>query len=159
MADLATEWKPTKDTVRRFTGIGVLLGGPDAGTVAEHAHCEAEVSVHFRPNHAGGRMVAEHTHLYASNQPHSGGWKKGHKVIVFLLSPELLEGAADELSRRGRFEITPVRYLRDRIFEGMGRIVLDEYRTPDQLSALYMESIGNLLAGYIARNYTETCPD
>jgi AraC family transcriptional regulator len=100
-------------------------------------------------------MIPKYVHLYASRQPHSGGWKKGHGVIVFQLSPQLLEEAADELSCGGQFEIRPFKRGRDRIFEEMGPVALEEYLVPDRPGALYAGSIGNVLAGYIVRNHAE----
>lgn len=158
MANAPQQWQPTKETAWRFAGISVLHGGPEAGSIAEHSHAEAEVSVHFRSSGAGRRVVPEHVHLYATKQPHCGGWKIGHEVVVFLLSPDLLAEAADELSCCGQFAIVPFRHRRERIFESVGRIVLDEFRGPDRLHAFHVQSIGNVLAGHIARNYGRRHP-
>lgn len=158
MTPQAKEWKATKNTARTFTGIiTVFHGGPGAGMLPEHSHPEAEVSVHFHSN-KGGSLVFKHAHLYAPERPHSGGWKSGHEVVVLLFSPRLLEDAAEEMLRRGHFEISTLKYLRDRMFEQSALAIAREFRVPDLLGRFYVESIGNALAGYILRTYAESYP-
>jgi len=151
------EWKATENSARTFTGIKVLHGGPKAGIVPEHAHGEAEVSVHFRLQGAGG-LVATHAHLYAPDRPHSGGWENGLEVVVLQLTRQLLDEAADELLRSRYFEISTLRYLRDGMFEESAAAVAREFRRPDQFGRFYVESIGRVLAGYILRSYAESSP-
>jgi len=153
----APEWKATQNTARTFTGIKVLRGGPGAGIVPEHAHSEAEVSVHFRANGPGG-LVATHAHLYAPHRPHSGRWANGREVIVLQLTRQLLDEAADELLRCGHFEITTLRHFRDRMFEESAAAVAREFCQPDRFGRFYVESIGKVLAGYILRSYSESSP-
>lgn len=153
----ASEWKATNDSARTFAGITVLHGGPEAGFVPEHAHSEAEVSVHFRSNGAKG-LVPTHAHLYAPDRPHSGGWKNGRQVIVLKLTRQLLDEAADELLRNGRFEISTLRHVRDSMFEEIATAVAREFCPPDRFGRFYVESMGKVLAGYVLRNYAESAP-
>lgn len=154
----ASEWKATENTRRSYAGMVVMHGGPMAGSIPEHSHREAEVSVHFRSHGPNRAPVARHAHLYPPRMPHRGGWRTGHEVVVFLLSPMLLEAAADECLRRARFEINHLTHHRDRMFEEAGRAVLGEFRSPNGPGQLYVECIGNALAGYILRNHAESSP-
>lgn len=154
----ASLWKATANTVRSSAGIVVMHGGPAAGTIPEHSHVEVEVSVHFRSSGVNGVPTARHAHLYPPGMPHSGGWKAGHEVVVFLLSPFLIESAAEECLLRARFEIKSFTHLRDRMLEEAGRAILDEFHSSRRFAQFYVESIGNALAGYLLRNFAESSP-
>lgn len=101
-------------------------------------------------------MVAAHASLYASGQPHSGGWKEGWQVVVFKLSPHMLGEAAEELFSGGTFEIRPFNVSRETLFEEMGRVMLREFQTPDKISRFYAESVGHVVAGHVLRTHSET---
>jgi AraC family transcriptional regulator len=150
-------WKPTKETVFAFRDSSILHGGPESASLSEHTHAEAQVSVHFRPTHQS-RMVAAHANLYASGQPHSGGWRQGWQVVVFKLSPDMLGEAAEELFSGGTFEIRPFNVRRETLFEEMGRVMLREFETPDKISRFYAESVGHVVAGHILRLHSEARP-
>ena len=149
------EWKATENTLRAFNGVVVMHGGPEAARIPEHSHPEVEVSVHFRANGGNGMPIARHVHLYSPGQPHTGGWRTGQEVAVFRLSPFLIEAAAEECLLRTRFEIKTFTCMRDRMLEEAGRALLHEFRSSHGLGQLYLESIGNALAGYILRNHAE----
>jgi len=152
-------WQPTKDTAFALRDISVLHGGPESAILSEHTHTEAQVSVHFRPDVAQtSRMAAAHANLYASKQPHSGGWKQGWQVVVFKLSPRMLEEAAEELFAGGAFEIRPFIARRERLFEEMARVMLQEFEMPHSISRFYAESVGHIVAGHILRMHSETRP-
>ena len=148
-------WQPTKETVFTFRDGSILHGGPQSATLSEHTHAEAQVSVHFRPARQS-KTVAAHANLYASGQPHAGGWKQGWQVVVFKLSPHMLGEAAEELFTGGTFEIRPVEARRETLFEEMGRVMLREFETPDKISRFYAESVGHVVAGHILRMHSET---
>lgn len=148
-------WQPTKETAFAFRDGSILHGGPQSASLSEHTHAEAQVSVHFRPARQS-KMVAAHANLYASGEPHSGGWKQGWQVVVFKLSPHMLGEAAEELFAGGTFEIRPFNARRETLFEEMGRVILREFETPDKISRFYAESVGHVVAGHILRMHSET---
>ncbi|HXW92163.1 MAG TPA: AraC family transcriptional regulator [Terriglobales bacterium] len=152
-------WQPTKDTAFALRDISILHGGPESAVLPEHTHLEAQMSVHFRPDITNkSKMVAAHANLYASKQPHSGGWKQGWQVIVFQLSPQMLAEAAEEFCVGGTFEIRPFTAHRERLFEEMARLMLQEFGTPYNVSRFYAESVGHVVAGHILRMHSETRP-
>jgi AraC family transcriptional regulator len=152
-------WKQPNNPAWTFHGLTALYGGPRMSAIAEHSHIDAQVSVHFRPGSSQepGQLPA-HVHLYAPEQPHSGGWDQGWEVIVFHLSPLLLHEAAAELSRGGTFEIRPFHLGRDRVLEEMARMVLKEFRCPGRGGTFYVESIGHVVAGHVLRTHAEILP-
>jgi AraC family transcriptional regulator len=152
-------WEPTEDTVFSLRDVSVLRGGPEAATLPEHSHPEVQVSVHFQPiakNRSEGGAV--HAHLYASNQPHSGGWRQGWQVVVFQLSQQMLAQAADELFTGATFEIRPFNAGREKLFEEMAYIMLREFAQPDGISRFYTEAVAQVVAGHILRAHSETRP-
>lgn len=152
-------WQPTKDTVFALRDFSILRGGPESATISEHAHAEVQVGVHFRPTtRHHWKRVAAHANLYASKQPHSGGWRQGWRVVVFHFSPQMLVEAAEELFAGGIFEIRPFKARRERLFEEMARIMLQEFERPDNISHFYAESVGHVVAGHILRTHSETRP-
>jgi AraC family transcriptional regulator len=150
-------WQPTQDTVFALRDVSVLRGGPEAATLPEHSHSEVQVSVHFRPIAKNqSETAAVHAHLYASKQPHSGGWRQGWQVVVFQLSQEMLVQAAEELFTGAIFEIRPFNASGERVFEEMARIMLREFERADGISRFYTESVAQVVAGHILRAHSET---
>jgi AraC family transcriptional regulator len=152
-------WQPKEDTVFALGDASVLRGGLEAATILEHSHAEVQVSVHFRPIAKDqSERAAVDTHLYASKQPHSGGWRQGWQVIVFQLSQAVLAQAAEELFTGATFEIRPFNGRGERLFEEMARIMLHEFKRPDGMSRFYAESVAHVVAGHILRAHSETRP-
>jgi hypothetical protein len=152
-------WQPGEDTVFALGDASVLRGGLEASTIPEHSHAEVQVSVHFRPIAKDqSERAAVHAHLYASKQPHSGGWRQGWQVVVFQLSQEMLAQAAEELFTGTTFEIRPFNCRGERLFEEMARIMLHEFERPDRISRFYAESVAQVVAGHILRAHSETRP-
>jgi len=152
-------WSATCESVRHIHGVAILHGGPEPACIAEHAHVETQVTVHFRPSsRSGPGAVPTDVHLYAPQQPHSGGWPGGWKVVVFHLSPELLTETAEELSSAVRFEIRPFNAHRERFLEVLARVVLNEIHAAERVAPFYIESIGHLAAGHLLRNHAGTHP-
>jgi AraC family transcriptional regulator len=149
-------WRPTRKTSIVLRGFAALYGGPAAAILPEHSHAEAQVTVRFASRATTHKLAPAHIDLFAPRQTHSGGWKEGWEVVVFHLSQERLEEAAEELVPSGRFEIVPKLKKRDRLFEEMARTVLHEFRNRENMSRLYMDSVGQVLAGHILRRHCET---
>ena len=150
-------WRPTKDSVFALRDFSVLRGGPRSATISEHTHAEAQVTVRFRPSKThNSKKLAAYANLYASKQPHSGGWEEGWHVLVFQFSPQMLEQAAEELFGSGRFEIRPFNARRETLFEEAARAMLQEYENPENMSRFYAESMGHVVAAHILRVHSET---
>jgi AraC family transcriptional regulator len=149
-------WTPTRQTSIVLRGFAALYGGPAAAVLPEHSHAEAQVTVRFGPGTVNHRRAPVLVSLCAPWQTHSGGWKAGWEVVVFHLSPQLLEEAAQEVVPAGRFEIRPIHAQRDGLFEEMARTVLHEFRAPENMSRFYVDSVGHVLAGHILRRHCET---
>ena len=130
----------------------ILHGSASGRETAEHSHADVQVSVHFarrsRPN-----VEPHHVHIYASQQPHSASWKRGEEVIVFHFCADLLSELRQELSQGSSFEVIPARSERDRIIEGLGLAVRDEFQSSDSLAGLYLESAGQLVALHLLRKH------
>jgi AraC family transcriptional regulator len=148
-------WRATKETSIVVKGFAALYGGPTAAKLAEHSHAEAQVTVRFGPETASPKRTSA-VSLFAPQQPHSGGWDEGWQVVVFHLSPHLLQEAAQELIPSGRFEIRPMNGQPDGVFEEMARVLLNEFREPENMSHFYVDSVGHVLAGHILRKHCET---
>jgi AraC-like DNA-binding protein len=149
-------WRPTTETSVVLRGFATLYGGPAAAILPEHSHAEAQVTVRFAPRTAVHKRAPVHFDLLAPQQTHSGGWKEGWEVVVFHLSAQRLDEAAEELVPSGRFEIRPRNAQRDGLFEEMARTVLYEFRGRENMSRFYLDSIGHVLAGHILRRHCET---
>jgi AraC family transcriptional regulator len=152
-------WQPTEETAFALRDVSILRGGPEAATLPEHSHSEVQVSVHFGPvAKSQPEGAAVHTHLYASKQPHSGGWRQGSQVVVFQLSQEMLAQAGEELLTGATFEIRPFNARREKLFEELAHIMLHEFERPDRISRFYAESVAQVVAGHILRAHSETRP-
>jgi len=145
-------WKPTRQTARSFQNLSVFYGGRAGGVLAEHAHPEVQVSVRF---HSNGEQVvqASHVTLNASLQPHAAHWEPGSETVVFLIAPDLLLEARQEIARGIDFDIIPAHRTRDAALEGLGLIVRQEFQTAERLSGFYIESIGHIVARHLLRSH------
>jgi len=134
--------------------MSVLYGGPRQAVLSEHAHAEAQLSVHLPADHAPdcGRWRAS---LYASYQPHSGGWAEGVEVVVFHLSPGLLDEISDDMSRGGA-ELLPKRSFRDPVVEGLAALCNSEHKQPHTLSTFHIELATHLLVRHLLRHYSSS---
>ena len=154
MREDVAAWIATGTNVSRFRGISVLYGGPRQAVLSEHAHAEAQLSVHLPTDCApdGGRWRAS---LYSSYQPHSGGWAEGVEVVVFQLSPGLLHEVSDDMSCGGA-ELLPKRAFRDPVVEGLAALCNNEHKHPHTLSAFRIELSAHLLAQHLLRHYSSS---
>jgi len=129
-----------QENEHRPEGFAALYGGPAAAILPEHSHAEAQVTVRFASRATTHKLAPAHIDLCAPRQTHSGGWKDGWEVVVFHLSQQRLEEAAEEL--------VSFRTLRDRpktqknataFLKEMARTVLHEFRNRENMSRLYLE--------------------
>ena len=149
-------WMPTPRTSIAFPGLQIMHGGPRAMYLPEHAHVEIQVQTRFR--RTGGRAAVEPcgSSLYAPRQPHAGGIDEDWEVIVMLLKPHFMAGAADELFSRDRFEIMPFSMARSPMIERLSQAARGEFDSPRRPSIFFLESIANVMSGYILRNHAVT---
>jgi AraC family transcriptional regulator len=148
-------WRPTAHTKILVNGFAALYGGPRAAKLAQHSHAEVQVTVRFGPETAN-RCRTSAVSLFASQQPHAGGWEEGWQVVVFHLSPDRLEEAAQELVPGGRFAVRAITGQADGVFEEMARVLLHEFQRSEHMSRFYVDSVGHVLAGHILRKHCET---
>jgi AraC-like DNA-binding protein len=147
-------WIATGTNVRRFRGMSVLYGGPQQAVLSEHAHAEVQLSVHLPADRAPDRG-SWRASLYASYQPHSGGWAEGVEVVVFHLSPGLLHEVCDDMSC-GAAKLLPKRGFRDPVVEGLAALCNSEHKHPHTLSTFHIELATHLLVQHLLRNYSSS---
>jgi AraC-like DNA-binding protein len=134
--------------------MSVLYGGPEQAVLSEHAHVEAQLSVHLPADSAPDRG-SWHASLYSSYQPHRGGWAEGFEVVVFHLSPGMLHEACDDMSC-GAAELLPKRGFRDPVVEGLAALCNSEHKHPHTLSTFHIELASHLLVQHLLRNYSSS---
>jgi len=150
MSETKPVWKATDRTAKQFNGISILYGGREGGALPEHSHAELQVSVHFRGTSLQP-AVASHVNLFASKQPHTGGWKTGDEIVVFLLPRDLIAETREELSKGCSFDVIPGEQIGDQVLEGLGRFVRDEFQRPETLPGLFIESIAQVATRHLLR--------
>jgi AraC family transcriptional regulator len=134
--------------------MSVLYGGPQRAVLSEHAHAEAQLSVHL-PADCSPDCGSWRASLYSSYQPHRGGWAEGVEVVVFHLSLELLREVSDDMSCGGA-ELLPKRAFRDPVVEGLAALCNSEHKHPHTLSAFRIELATHLLVQHLLRHYSSS---
>lgn len=134
--------------------MSVLYGGPQQAALSEHAHAEAQLSVHL-PADCAPDCGSWRAWLYSSYQPHSGGWAEGVEVVVFHLSPGLLHEVCDDMSCGGA-ELLPKRAFRDPVVEGLAALCNSEHKHPHKLSTFHIELATHLLVQHLLRHYSSS---
>ena len=130
----------------------MLYGDARGGALAEHAHPEAQVSIHFE-RRTQDTIEPSHVHLFASHQPHSASWKANNEIVVFRFAPSLLSDARQELATGTDFELIPATSLRDPVLESLGRVVRDEHHSIGSLAGFHIESVAHVMARHLLRKY------
>ena len=148
-------WVPTPTTAVQLRGLSALHGGPRAMHLPEHSHPETQVEVHFRPSESRLLFPAE-VSVIAPQQPHVGHWEQNTEVVVFLVGPDLLESAADEILVRSRYEIVSSQRWAEPLVQQLAATVRQEFHSPFGVSRLYVESVGHVLAGHLLRQHAQT---
>ena len=141
-----SKWESDRANRLSCGGFDVMSGGPRRQYLPEHQHPDVQLSVYF-----GKRNF---TKVIAALEPHSGAWDDGERVVVFLLSPELLGETVDDLAYRGCADIR-TQNCKDEVVEALAQAVLRELASASPLPGrrLYFESIGYALAGHVVRTY------
>lgn len=144
-------WMPNPGNTRSFRGMSILYGDSRGGALAEHSHAEVQVSVHLRRDLSA--VSAAHVSLYASREPHVGGWRRGTEIVVFHFSPDLIMETSEECTRSHSFDVTPLREHHDAALEGLGLIARGEFDKPDRFHDFHVEGIGHVMIGYLLRQH------
>lgn len=145
--------------------IRIERHAPRAGTVPEHQHdehlalvalgaCrsdELKAAGGFRAGRcgAGGALVVP------AGQPHSASTDGASEYASLYLDPALVTRAASESGVRGRVEIVARSYGSDPTVHGVALSLLSELERGGLCGPLYTESLANVLAVHLLRNYAE----
>lgn len=138
---------------------------PRAGRVPEHQHdehlavvplgaaCEGELKA------AGGfsaaRCGAGGAAVIPAGQPHSASSDGLAEYVSLYLDPALVLRAASESGVRGRVELVAKSYESDPTMHGVALSLLREVERGGLCGPLYTESLSNVLAVHLLRNYAE----
>ena len=102
---------------------------------------------------AGGAVVVP------AGQPHSAAVAGGDSEYVsLLLDPALLLRAASDAGVKGRVEVIAKSVESDRTIRGVALSLLSELEQGGVCGPLYAQSLSNILAVHLLRNYTEARP-
>jgi AraC family transcriptional regulator len=133
------------------------------GELPEHAHrehllllslgaCRGEMRT------AGGLRTAAQVRggvcLVPSGEPFSTRVGGDTECLGIYLDPALVERAAQETDAAGRFEVVARANPRDPVVSSVGMALLAEMGREAPGSRLYAESLANVLAVHVLRNYT-----
>lgn len=133
------------------------------GELPEHAHrthllllalsgCSGEIRT------AGGlRAVGQNRGgvcLIPSGEPFSTRLPGETECLGIYLDPDLVERAARDADPSGRFEVVARSNPRDPVVNGVGLALMAEMGSEAPGARLYAESLANVLAVHVLRNYT-----
>lgn len=139
--------------------------GPGAGHIPEHQHeehlavvplgagAEDELKVvggfSARCCGRGGAAVVP------SRQPHSVSTFGGSEYVSLYLDPEVVLRAAADSGLKGRVELVARRAESDPTVQGVAMSLMAEVEQGGLCGPLYTESLANVLAVHLLRNYSE----
>src|SRR5579859_5957340 len=137
---------------QKIKGVTVLCCGPHKGSLAEHSHPEAQLSVHLSelPSHHRSRTRVS---LHPPHEPHRGARSSGVEAVVFHFAPDVLQDVSETMSR-SKIELIPKHRFRDSVIEGLAAMCRNEHHSPHALSSFYMESAAYLLLRHTLRWYS-----
>lgn len=147
-------------------GIGVYYDYIAPTCFPEHAHPEISVDVCYKNTSclatwqtATGRQLTRllregHVSVIAGGQPHASEWRQGAEHLVFYLAPAFVERAARDLLRKEAVEIVENRTAEDPLIRQLAGALRAELRGERPPERLYIESLANVLAVHLLRNYS-----
>ncbi len=138
---------------------------PNVGRVPEHAHdehlalvpldaaCEGELKASggFRAGRCGAGGAA----VIPAGQPHSASSDGPAEYVSLYLDPALVLRAASDSGVRGRVELVARSRESDPTIRGVALALLSEVEQGGLCGPLYTESLANVLAVHLLRNYAE----
>lgn len=149
----------------RWNHIRLERLGPGAGHIPEHQHDEHLAVVSLGSNledelkaaggfsarccGSGGAVVVP------SGQPHSVSTAGGTEYVSLYLDPEVVIRAASESGVKGRVELVAGRAESDPTIRGVALSLMAEVEQGGLCGPLYIESLSNVLAIHLLRNYAE----
>ncbi|AKG20895.1 AraC family transcriptional regulator [Calothrix sp. 336/3] len=143
--------------------------------VEQHQHPPGEASCHYPHEHtiylslASRPVVLQHTQagktykgLYGKGDisispvdvPFSCRWDADDRFLQICISATFMDSVAKENIDRDRLELIPQFRTRDSQIEAIGMMLLTELQQENMGSSLYVESLTNLLAVHLLRQYT-----
>ena len=154
----------------RADGVGVFFGRLEPSEFPEHAHPELEVSVPMGDvaglstwqTATGGaathRMRDGDVSVLPSDQPHAGLWERGAHNLLVYLDPGFVLRAARETLRGDSFEIVGRWAEGDAVARALALALAREFRDGEPPPRLYLESVANVLAVHLLRDYAALPP-
>ncbi|HXG92219.1 MAG TPA: AraC family transcriptional regulator [Blastocatellia bacterium] len=104
-------------------------------------------------NRTGPAIVGQ-TSILPAGQPYSARWDDEIEHISLFLEPRLLERAAADSLLTGRVVLTENCSAQDALIRQIGQALAREAASERPAGRLYAESLANILAVYLLRNYS-----
>jgi len=131
----------------------------------EHSHSDCQVSIPFRGAcfrvqwltedgyHCSGPLQEGDVCIVPSHQLHRIEWRNPAHRVSFYLSPDFMKRAAREESTGDSFELVEHYGVRDATVQQLGTLLWSELRLGMTPAPMFLESLGNVLAVHLLRNY------
>lgn len=103
-----------------------------------------------------GSLLRGETHLIAKSAPSFGAWETTDESLIFIIDPVFLQRVALEADfpSSDKFELISVLKTHDAQIESIAMSIYSEMQQDSWGSKLYIESLTNVLAIHLLRNYT-----
>ncbi|MBW4605632.1 MAG: AraC family transcriptional regulator [Calothrix sp. FI2-JRJ7] len=103
-----------------------------------------------------GPLLPGETHLIAKSAPSFGAWETTDESLIFIIDPVFLQRVASEADfpSSDKFELISVLKTRDTKIESIAMAIYSEMEQKNWGGQLYIESLTNVLAIHLLRNYT-----
>lgn len=146
--------------------FGVTYINFDHGDKPEHAHSTLQVSIPLKRASLVAKVQSASGHkqtkalvegdicIIRSWQPHTILWERKSEWVSFHLEPAFIERAAHDLRVDGEVRITEGFGVRDKIIQSLGSALQTEFRHAATPSRLCIESLANVLAVHLLRQYS-----
>lgn len=154
------------DTTVLEGGIGLFFGNHVPAHFAEHYHSEIQVIIPFEGTSCRATWHSEtgknisrnvhewHTCITASNQPHQSDWKREAEMLIFYLAPQFIQQTAFDLLKKSKIEIIDSHLTQDAMIQQIAQTLRIEFTLYKRAEKLYIESLSNVLAAHLLRNYS-----
>jgi AraC family transcriptional regulator len=94
------------------------------------------------------------TPILPAGQPYWAHWEEEVEEVSLYLAPSLIARAAADSERSARIELIEACMVCDRVINQIGMALMAEVDSDRAASRLYAESLANVLAVHLFRNYT-----
>ena len=146
--------------------VGIFSGRIFPAHFPEHAHPEITVEVSYEDTSllaswqtATGRQVSRlirdgHVSVIPGGQPHGGEWRREADHLILYLDPGFVSGAVRDLLGEDPVEFVENYTAEDPFIGGLASALRAELATESGPQRLYLESLANVLAAHLVRNYS-----